>query len=83
MHMFILSDFTPSGVELAAKRMLNPLFHIDFIWNLTTSAKHLQEVSQHGYDVVHKVDETFQPTAEVLLRLFAHLIVLSNTCTDG
>lgn len=65
------ADFIFSGLELALKRVLNPLFHIDFIWNLTSSAKQLQVLCQDSYDVVLKVNHISQPATEVLLRIFA------------
>lgn len=44
-----------SGVEIVAKRVLDPLLHIDFIWNLTKSAANLREYSRYGHDLFQKV----------------------------
>lgn len=44
-----------SGIEMVAKRLLNPLYHIDFIWNRTTAAKNLREYSRYGHDLFQKV----------------------------
>lgn len=44
-----------SGIEMVAKRAVNPLLHIDFIWNLTESAKRLREYSRYGHDLFRKV----------------------------
>lgn len=44
------------GVEIAAKRVLDPLLHIDFIWNLTDSAQRLRKYSRYGHDLFRKVN---------------------------
>lgn len=40
---------------MVAKRAANPLLHIDFMWNLTESAKRLREYSRYGHDLFRKV----------------------------
>lgn len=43
------------GVEIVAKRSLQPLFHIDFIWNFTEGARRLKEYNQYGRKLFAKV----------------------------
>lgn len=36
------------SIEIVGERTLQPLYHIDFIWNLTKAAKKLKESYQTG-----------------------------------
>lgn len=44
-----------SGFEIASKRLFQPLYHINFIWNLTNHSKRLQESLQFARSVFEKV----------------------------
>lgn len=44
-----------SGIEIVAKRLLNPLFHIDLIWNSTAAARRLREYSRYGHALFRRV----------------------------
>lgn len=43
------------GVEIAAKRSLQPLYHIDFIWKLSEGARRLRQYNQFGRKIFEKV----------------------------
>lgn len=47
--------FSLRGIEIVAKRVLDPLLHIDFIWNLTESKRRLREYSRYGHELFRKV----------------------------
>lgn len=51
LSLFVFS----SGVEIVAKRVLDPLMHIDFIWNLTGPARRLREYARFGHELFRKV----------------------------
>lgn len=46
-----------SGVRIVAERVLQPLYHIDFIWNRTQSAANLRKYNKFGREVFGKVSE--------------------------
>lgn len=47
-------DFS-RGIEIVAKRVLDPLLHIDWIWNLTDARRRLREYSRFGHELFGKV----------------------------
>lgn len=45
------------GIEIVAKRSLQPLFNVDFIWNLTATAKLLREYNQYARKLFENVPQ--------------------------
>lgn len=46
-----------SGVRIVAKRVLQPLYHIDFIWNRTEYAARLRKYNKYGRELFSKVSQ--------------------------
>lgn len=54
----IFSSFNANihrGVEIVAKRVLQPLYQIDLVWNQTEYARRLREYNSYGHDLFTKV----------------------------
>lgn len=47
-----------SGIKIVAKRVLQPLYHIDFVWNLTEYAQRLRKYNQFGRELFGKVSNS-------------------------
>lgn len=46
-----------SGIRIVAQRVLQPIYHIDFIWNRTEYAARLREYNKFGRELFAKVSK--------------------------
>lgn len=45
------------GIRIMAERMVQPIYHLDFIWKLTKSYQKLQKYHKFGRDIFNKVPQ--------------------------
>ncbi|XP_031637232.1 probable cytochrome P450 313a4 [Contarinia nasturtii] len=70
------------GLEIVGKRILDPLLHIDFIWNLTESAKKLREYSCFGRTLFQKILKEKVQTGSESHSFLERLLDISNENTN-
>lgn len=46
------------GIEIVAKRFLQPLYYVDLIWNLSEGARRMREFNQFGRKIFREVKKT-------------------------
>lgn len=47
-----------SGMKIVTKRLFNPLYLVDFIWNQTNASKRLHDYNQFGREMFMNVKIT-------------------------
>lgn len=49
------SDLFHSAFRIVSKRLVQPLYHINFIWNLTELAERMRDYNRFARDLFQKV----------------------------